>query len=322
MDPEYDTMQGSHPLLLTAQFDDTSVEQEFSFTFEPAISKELTIVQTGQPHEWEYQMNRDISVETVLTVSALTSDGGGDQSTIITISPLPVSTTFRLALTPFSSDGGSLHYESSSMYETSIIVETEDLGDCKYALLQNTPRTVDAYWIPSKEQGIYHIDMDSDGTDIFLLDTLEHPSINLSLQDIGSVNMTAYWNLTDEGDFLVIKEPSLHIDLDILFDEWEARLDAEPVADYVYFAWKADTTGYLTLDTHWQSLSQLGLVIKGPDLGFNTTGESFKADDFHLEWTVWPLSEFSVQKTGAVDFIDLSIDLFIYNDWFHLWPLF
>jgi len=322
MDPEYDTMQGNNPLELSAQFDDSSVEQEYSFIFEPAISTEITIAQTDQPHEWEYQLIRDISSETTLTVSALTTDNQADQSTIITITPLPVSTTFRLSLTPFSTDGGSLYYESSTMYETTIIVESQDLGDCKYALLRNTPRFIDASWIPSKENGIYDIEMDSDGTDIYLLDTLEQPSINLSLQDIAFVDMTAYWNLTDEGDLLVIKEPSLHIDLDILFDEWELRLDAEPVAERIFFAWKADTTGYLTLDTEWQPLSQIGLLVKGPDLGINTIGDSLKADDFHLEWTVWPPLEFDIDKTGSVDFIDLSIDLFIYNYWYHLWPWF
>jgi hypothetical protein len=322
MNPEYETTQGQHTLSLHAKIHDEDIQRSFTFTYTPAIDSQITIEQTENPSEWEYSITRDIQTETVLTVSIEKTENNDEKTTTLTITPLPSSTIFRLTLTPFSSEGGSIHYESSSMYSASILVETEDLGLCKYALIKNSPRSIDAQWMPSKENGFYHIEMDSDGTDIFLLNTLQNPTINLSLNNMGTVNMTAYWNLTNPGTFQVIKEPSLQIDLDILFEEWEARLNAEPVAENIFLAWETNITGFLTLDTEWQPLSTLDLVVKGPSLGINTTGESFKADDFHIEWTVWPLSAFNVSKTGSVSFLSLSIDVFIQNNWYHIWPLF
>jgi hypothetical protein len=99
-------------------------------------------------------------------------------------------------------------------------------------------------------------------------------------------------------------------------------LDAEPIAENIFLAWKINLSGYLILNTNWQPLSSIALVIKGPELGISTTGESFKADEFQLEWTLWPLSAFNIQKTGSVSFLSLSIDVFVQNNWYHIWPLF
>ena len=45
--PEYDTSLAQHILLLYARMIDEEVERTFSFTYEPAISSEINIIQTG-----------------------------------------------------------------------------------------------------------------------------------------------------------------------------------------------------------------------------------------------------------------------------------
>jgi len=58
IDPEFDEIQENQVLELFAQFNDGAVDQEFSFTYESAISTEITISQTKKPQEWEYEFKR------------------------------------------------------------------------------------------------------------------------------------------------------------------------------------------------------------------------------------------------------------------------
>jgi len=322
MNPTYESGQSEKEINLFASYDDTEVERTYSFGFQPATETQITIQSTLDPNTWEYTFTRDSPFDTIFTADMTKTVEGETKETKLTIDSLPEEISFSLTLTPFSSDGGSIEYQSESMYDVSVLVETDGIGVCKYALIENTPRKLAAEWIPSKENGSYHVSIDSDGTTVYLLNSLQNPTINLSINDLSTVDLTAFWNLTNPGDFEVFKDPSLHVDLDIIFEEWEAQLDAEPTAEHIYFSWKSNVSGFLTLDTNEQPLSNMDLLIRGPENGIKLFGETLSADDFHLEWTVWPLSEFYVNKTGSITFFSLTIDVFVNDQWYHIWPLF
>jgi len=322
MNPSYESGQNEKEIILFAGYDDSNVKRYYSFGFQPATETQITICSTLDPNKWEYTFAKDSPYDTTFTAKMTKTVDDITKETTLTIDSLPDEISFELALTPFSSEGGSIEYQSDTMYDISVLVETNDIGQCKYAVIKNTPRTLFAEWLPSKVNGFYHVDIDSDGTTIYLLNTLNEPTINLSLNDLSTVDLTAFWNLTNPGNFEVFKDPSLHIDLDILFDEWEANIDAEPTAEHIYFSWKSNVSGFLTLDTDQLPLSNIDLLVKGPENGISIFGETLAADDFHLEWTVWPLTEFYVDKTGWIDFFSISIDIYVNDQWYHIWPLF
>jgi hypothetical protein len=322
MNPSYESGQIEKEIILFAGYDDSNVKRFYSFGFQPAAETQITICSTLNPNKWEYAFSTNSPFDTTFTAKIAKTVDGITKETTLTIDSLPDEISFALSLTPFSSEGGSIEYESDSMYDISVLVETDDIGQCKYAVIQNTPRSLYAKWLPSKENGFYHVNIDSDGTTIYLLNTLNEPTINLSLNELSTVDLTAFWNLTNPGNIEVFKDPSLHIDLDIIFDEWEADIDAEPTAEHIYFSWKSNVSGFLTLDTDQLPLSNIDLLVKGPENGISIFGETLAADDFHLEWTVWPLTEFHVDKTGWIDFFSISIDVYVNDQWYHIWPLF
>jgi hypothetical protein len=322
MDPSYESGEQRKQISLFAGFDDSNVKRTYTFGFQPASETQITLRSTKDPDKWTYTFTKDTPFDTVFTAEMSKISNGVTKETKLTIDSLPNEISFSLALTPFSSEGGSIEYESDSMYDVSVLVETSDIGRCKYALIKNTPRALSAEWIPSRENGFYHIDLNSDGTSIYLFNSLSNPTINLSINELSTVDMTAFWNLTNPGDFEIFKDPSLQVDLNLLFEDWEAELDAEPTAEHIYFSWKSNISGYMTLDTDQLPLSNIDLLVRGPQNGLSVTGETLSADDFHLEWTVWPLSEFYVHKSGTVDFLSLSVDVYVNDGWIHLWPLF
>jgi hypothetical protein len=322
MNPSYASNQEGKEIVLFAGFDDTNVKRSYSFGFSPATETQITLRATKDPDKWQYSFTKDTPFDTVFTAEMTKTASGMTKETRLTIDSLPNEISFALALTPFSSQGGSIEYESDSMYDVNVLVETGDIGRCKYALIENTPKKLYAEWIPSKENGFYHVDIESSGTTIRVFNSLHSPTINLSINDLRTVDLTAFWNLTNPGDLNIIKDPSLEIDMNILFEDWEMELDAQPTAENINFAWKSNISGHLTLDTDQQPLSDIDLMVRGPINGVSITGETLSADDFHLEWTVWPLSEFFVKKTGSIDFATLSIDVYIEGDWYHIWPLF
>ena len=175
-------------------------------------------------------------------------------------------------------------------------------------------------WKAIRENGYYHINVDSDGTDIRLLNSLNNPTINLSLNRVTNLNMTTYWNFTNPGDFRIIKEPSLNIDIKVIIDEWEFLLNAQPIAEDIQISWLTDISGYLTYNTNWQPINKMDLLIKGSDLGIRAVADFFKSQDFKLEWTIWPLTEFNIQKTGEYESVSLLIEIFIQGNWYRLWP--
>ena len=117
-----------------------------------------------------------------------------------------------------------------------------------------------------------------------------------------------------------MKNTSFHIDLDFVIDVWEARIDAEPTAENIKITWLTDVSGYLTYDTDWAPLQGIDLLIKGSDLGIRMQGEFVKAEDWMIEWTLWPPVEWNLDTKGDIEFSTIIIDLFVEGAWFRLWP--
>lgn len=322
MEPSYSTNIMNKKLVFfnsfSSEHDDVTHYNHFSF--DPPSRTDITISSTRDPNKWNYKLTRNTEYDTVLTLGRSRILPTETKETIFTFDKFPKTVSFSLRITPFSSDGGSIYYTSESMYDMDVIIQTNELGACRYAIIKNTPRMLFAEWLPVQEQGWYHLEIDSDGTDIILLDSLETPTINLSLHGITDVGMTAFWNFTNPGDLRILKKPSFQIDLSFIIGVWEARLNAQPVAEEITVSWLTDITGHLTYDTNMQPLNQMDLLIRGSDLGIRTIAETFKASDFRLDWTIWPPIEWNINSTGEIDFLSLLIEVYIAGQWYHIWP--
>jgi hypothetical protein len=322
MTPTYSSDIQNKKLVFFSSYhlEDENTQHNNYFTFDPPTKTDITITSTRNPGEWNYELTRTTDYNTIVTMALRKTTSSETKETIITFDRFPRTISFSLMLTPFSSEGGSVYYASESMYETNVQIQTDELGTCKYAIIKNTPRMLFAEWKPVKENGWYHLEIDSDGTDIHILDSLDEPTIDLSIFGVTDVDMTAFWNFTDPGDLRIIKNPSFHINLSFIIGVWVAKLDAQPVAEDIHISWLTDITGYLSYDTNWQSLNQMDLLIHGSDAGIRTVAETFKAEDFRLDWTVWPPSEWNVNTTGNIDFNSMLIEVYIQGQWYHLWP--
>ena len=322
INPSYDSTYIDKELLLFGKnFDsENNIRREYYFSFSPASETEITITSTKNEGEWNYDFYRNNEYDIDFTSRIIEIENDKTLDTIIKFFSLPKEINFNLLLTPFTSEGGSFKYQSNSMYDTKILIQSNNLGACEYALIDNIPRKIVAEWIPIRENGYYYLEVESEGTDISLLDTLVNPTINLSLNSVSDLNMKAYWNFTNPGDFRIIKEPSLNIEINVIIGEWEFILNAQPIAEDIKVSWLTDITGYLAYDTNWQPLNQMDLSVKGSDVGIRTVAEVFKSEDFRLDWTIWPPIEWNLEKSGEVDHISLLIEIFIEGNWYRLWP--
>jgi len=321
INPEYSTGAEDKKIVLFADYNDEGIQRSFSFEYDPPIETQITVISTREQGQWQYNFNRKSSLDSKVTARFKTTQGENEKETIFSIDKLPADLSFSLELTPFGEEGGQFIYESSEMYDIELMVTTSELGVCRYATMRNTPTKIFAEWTPTLMDGSYYILIESDGTDFILKNSLIDPTINLTVNNIESIDISASWNLTNPGDFTVEKNSELDIDLEFKIGEWIVKLNAQPTANYLSTSWLIDVTGYLQIDTNDQSLSTIDLVIKGGDLGLRTIGESFKAEDFGLGWTLWPPVEWDLDVSGKLNFLSLAIEIFLNGYWYHLWPL-
>jgi len=319
VNPTYSTQEDTM-LTFYSTIQDESIKRMYSFSFEPAVETKITVSSTRNPGEWKYEFSRDNPEDIKATLRFGKQVENIVKETSFSLSNIPQLFSFTWSLTPFSEGGGSFSYESDTMYDIEVLVTSDEMGVCKHALIKNTPRSIYAEWIPTREQGYYHIEVDSEDTDISLKDYLTNPTVNISVYNIDQINLTAFWNFTDPGDFTVVKDPAVVIDFDVIIGDWEAQLTAQSLAEDITVAWLTDITGYLYYDTDWNSIGEIDLLIRGSDVGIRTIADTFRADDFRLQWTLWPPLEWNIESTGEAEFSSLTIEVYIEGQWYHIWP--
>ncbi len=319
--PEYSSGNDNKKIELFAEYSGEEPKREFSLLFDPAIQTEIGFESTKIKGVWNYNFYRKSSDDCQLTSNFKSIENGASKDTTITIDKLPKELKFSLGLTPLSQGGGQFLYESSDKYDIELQIISSELGICGYSYLKNTPKRIFAEWIPTFLNGEYHIDIDSNGTDFGIKDTLVNPYINLEVKSLKTIEVDAYWNLTNPGDFTVYKDTDIHVDLDFSIGEWVANLDVEPIAKNISTSWFIDISGYLTIDTNGEPFSIMDLTVKGPLIGLRIIGESFKSEDAKISWTLWPPQEWDLTITGWVIASEISsIDIYLIDSWYHLWP--
>jgi hypothetical protein len=320
IEPIYNNGNENKKIEIFSELYSETIQQKSSIGFNPAIITDVSFISTKQLGVWEYEYYCHSSQESEVTTTFETSEGGFTRETTLIIDKLPKELIFSLGITPLADGGGNFFYESSEMYDIVLQINSNNLINSLYSLLRNTPRRMYAEWIPTLNNGEYHIEIDSDGTDFIVRDTETNPFVNFEITEIETVDFDAYWNFTNPGTFTVYKNKEINFGLDFSIGTWIAQLNVQPSANFFETTWLIDNTGYLTIDTNYEPLTTVGLLIKGPLVGLHTIGEGFKADDLDISWTLWPPQEFDLDITGMVDFISISIEIFLIDNWYHLWP--
>jgi hypothetical protein len=322
LDPVYNSGNDGKKLELFAEYNGDDTQKQFNVLFEPAIKTEIGFISTKKQGVWNYDFTRVSSDDCKITTTFRSKEEGQFRDIIFTVDKLPKDLKFSLGLTPLAFGGGRFLYESSETYDIELQVQSEEMGTCGYSYLRNTPTRLYAEWIPTFINGEYHIELDSEGTDFILKDDLDNPYINLEVNSLQTINVDAYWNLSNPGDFAVYKDTDVHVDLNFSIGDWIARLDVEPIAKNITTTWFIDAAGYMSIDTNWEPFSTMILEIKGPNIGLWVSGESFKSEDFNIAWTLWPPQEWDLSITGSVDASEItSIYIYFIDRWYRLWPL-
>ena len=320
INPEYDGGNNGKKIVLSAGYNRETPNREVSIEFDPAIQIKAGFVSTKKQGVWNYKFYRESSQSSKVTSTFTINENGYAKDVTLIVDQIPKEISFDLGVTPFTYGGGQLLYESSESYDINLQVDSTELGICRYAFLQNTPKRIYARWIPLLNNGEYHIEIESEGTNFYLRDSETNPIINFEVNGLETIDIDAYWNLTNPGDFIVYKNNDLKVELDFNIESWVAQLDAEPIAKKISTSWDIASTGYLTFDTDWEPFSTVDLLIKGALAGLHINSQTFKSDDFAVHWTLWPPQDIYVYFTGLVDFVSIAIDVYLFNQWVHLWP--
>jgi hypothetical protein len=318
--PEYNDGNEGKKIEIIAAYNGDSPQREVSIEFDPAIQFKAGFTTTKKQGVWDYKFYRESSDNSKVTSTFTTIENSFEKAITFTIDKIPKEMSFNLAITPFTQGGGQFLYESNEMYNIELQVYSIELGLCRYAFLKNTPRRIFAKWIPELINGEYHIEIDSEGSDFYLKDSEVDPIVNLKINGLENIDIDAYWNLTNPGDFTVYKNNDLNVELDFNIESWVAQLTAEPIAQYISTTWDIALTGYITFDTNWQPFSQFNLLIRGALAGLHINSQTFKSEDFNVYWTLWPPQDAYVYYTGWINFLTIAIDVYLFNQWLHLWP--
>ncbi len=320
--PTYATSAQDKSLNIYGTYNKEPMKRTLAYSLTPAVGTQATISSTPSQDRWAYEFSRDAStIEPTLSMKLSTITDAENKETTVSLNPLPESISFELTTQPFQTTGGSIIYQSQSSYDVDMLITTEQFNNAKYVQISTLPESFSAQWLPTQTDGYLHLDVSSTGSVLTITDDLTNPDIEMSLSQIDDLNITTTWNLTNPGILTIDKNPSLSIDLYLKMQDWTATLEAQPTAEKIDVGWNINSSdGYIQLDTDWEQLSTIDLLIEGPNLGLNTEASTFKAQDFQINWTIWPPSEFNLDYTGYLFFLSLSIDISINGNWYHIWP--
>lgn len=318
--PNYVDDVENKTLVLFADYHREEVERRFSVRFDPAVEAQAEFKPVKSKGKWRYSFMRFSDVETIVTATVKNIVGSTEKRTTLIIDKLPEEMSFSLQVTPFTSEGGMFLYESTSIFNVKLQVISNETGVCKYITLLNTPRRVKAKWNPARLNGSYSLSVESNNTRFMLRDTPIDPTVNLTVTALQNIDLAATWNLSQPGNFTLTKGEGLLVDLNFKIGDWHAKVNSRLTSEKLSLSWYLNVSGYMFIDTDWQPVATTNAEIRSEDLGFRVSAETLKAEDFLLQWVLWPPQEWNLSWSGEIDFVDLNIDIFSEGSWYHLWP--
>jgi len=315
--PNYDSGNYDKEIVMLAKYSGDNIERDFSIEFDPPIETHIEYKPTKSEGLWQYEFIRYSGSNSTVTTTLRKVDGDEEGNTTFVIDKLPNKMSFMLELSPFNQGGGELLYESEEMYDTELRVETDFPGEFRYAIVKNTPKRISAEWNPGLQNGFCSIDIESEGTDFFLKDSLIDPEVNLSINNLESSNLTATWNLSQPGSFTLVKTKGPGVDIHLKMYNWIANISAEMTSEYLSFSWYLDMSGFVAIDTNWDPVANVEIEIRAEGVGIGIIAEPLKAEDFNLEWTLSPLQ---IDWQGLIDPVSMDIYLFLESiGWIQIW---
>lgn len=317
--PNYENSNENKKIQTFAEYNGNTIKSKISLDFDPAVKTQTKITSTKDENIWNYEFIKSSLSTTKLTTNFTILKKDDTKNIVFSIDELPTEISFKLGLKPFSGEGGYFLYESEQSFDIKLSIYNNKLGKCKYVTIKNTPKRISSEWIPTRINGSYSVEIESEGTDLSITDSNIDPTINLSIKNLKTVDIKAHWNLTNPGDFTIIKDTDLTINLDLKIGNWLAQISSEPLADYISVNWLIGEQGYVRTNTDWKILGTMDLLIKSTDSRLKITGENIRTLDFLITWTgPWP---WNVETFGAIDYSAVSFDIYRDGAWRHLWPL-
>jgi len=302
------------------EFHGDSKDRYLTFDLNPVIETTLKIQKTNTLGKWKYSFDRNSEYPSTITSTYKTVDQGDSREVKLVLNEIPTFIEFDLLLTPLSAGGGEIYYEADEMYDIDLFIDSLLSGDCRYITIQNMPNLIHAKWTPNIIHGNLDLQIEGTGTEILFQDDIDNPVIELKFTDLESMDLHTEWNLTNPGYFIITKSSDISFNLEVKLGNWRSKFVTRAKTDKIDIQWYIDTTGYYFIDTDWQEISEIEVLIKGPNIGLSTVSDYFKTEDFEIQWTVWPPAEWNIELFGEVDFFDTTVDIFLNGNWYHLWP--
>ena len=139
-------------------------------------------------------------------------------------------------------------------------------------------------------------------------------------------DLDVQWDLqAEEKWFIIDRDPAFDFTLkiyliEILGFEFTATVDFVHT-EYFEIRWNIGETGNIYIDTDWKAFATIEFKIwhESDQLGLRIIAESFKADDWWVEWTAWPPEETDIDWGGYIDWFTVVIDVYLIDNWYHLW---
>ncbi len=292
-------------------------DTRYEFTLKPPVETQVMISSTMEPKTWLYEFKREKGYKTMLTILKTKRD----KETEIKIYDLPETISFKLKLTPLQEGGGNILYQSNKNYDTNIKIVSDETGRCRYITLSNLPSMMNMEWNPSRGEGYYKLVMESKTTTINMYDNPVEPTINITLTTTGNIDFTTQWNLTNPGEIIITKNEPLALEFKTMINNWLTQVNISSMDGNLTLKWNINTTGYILYDTNWKPVKTINLLVMNPSkIGVRTEATASRADDFNINWVLWPIEESSINVTGRIDFSSMMIDVYLNGEWYHLWP--